>query len=96
MREGVVPQTYWPWKEVGSTRNAKRELSQLMGATAGEDLFITPKPIRLVERMLRIATDGTGEELVLDFFAGSGATGHAVCGGERQRVLVQLPEPIRD
>lgn len=97
VREGVVPQTYWPWKDVGSTRNAKQELSQLLEAGSGEDLFVTPKPTRLVERMLRIATDR--DSIVLDFFAGSGTTAHAVFnlnaedGGTRKFVLVQLPEP---
>jgi adenine-specific DNA-methyltransferase len=97
VREGVVPQTYWPWQEVGSTRNAKQELSRLLAAGSGEDLFITPKPTGLVRRMLQIAT--TSDSLVLDFFAGSGSTGHAVLqqnqqdGGKRRFVLVQLPEP---
>ncbi len=97
VREGVVPQTYWPWKEVGSTRNSKQELSKLMEAGSGEDLFLTPKPVRLVERMLRIASDA--DSLVLDFFAGSGTTAHAVFdlnkqdGGTRRFILVQLPEP---
>jgi len=97
VREGVVPQTYWPWKEVGSTRNSKQELSKLMEAGSGEDLFITPKPVRLLERMLQIASDA--DSLVLDFFAGSGTTAHAVLdlnkqdGGSRKFILVQLPEP---
>ena len=99
VRQGVVPQTYWSWKHVGSTRNAKQELSQLMGATAGEDLFITPKPIRLIERMLQIGTTGAESDLVLDFFGGPGTTGHATWAansrdnGTRRYILVQLPEP---
>lgn len=102
VREGVVPQTYWPWKDVGSTRNAKQELSQLMKAGKGEDLFITPKPTRLIERMLQIGTVPNDEDIVLDFFGGAGTTGHAVLaantkdGGNRRYVLVQLPEPTGD
>ena len=98
VREGVVPQTYWSWKEVGSTRNAKQELSQLMEAGSGEDLFITPKPTGLVKRILQIATEK--DSLVLDFFAGSGTTLHAVLeqnaqdGGNRRCVMVQLPQPL--
>ena len=65
MREGVVPQTYWAWQEVGSTRNAKQELSKIMEAGSGEDLFITPKPTQLIKRMLQIATNN--DSLVLDF-----------------------------
>jgi adenine-specific DNA-methyltransferase len=99
VREGVVAQTYWPWKQVGSTRNAKQELSQIMGAASGEDLFITPKPTKLVERILQIGTEATDHAIVLDFFGGSGTTGHAVSianakdNGNRRYVLVQLPEP---
>lgn len=99
VREGVVPQTYWRWQDVGSTRHAKQELSQIMGAAPGEDLFITPKPTRLLQRILQIGTGGTDNDLVLDFFAGSGTTGHAVYsantqdGGNRRFVLVQLQEP---
>lgn len=77
VRVGVVPQTYWSWKEVGSTRNAKQELSQIMGANAGEDLFITPKPTKLIEKMLQIGTNANESDVVLDFFAGTGTTGHA-------------------
>ena len=99
VRKGVVPQTYWPWKDVGSTRNAKQELSQIMGATSGEDLFVTPKPTKLLARMLQIGTAAGKADVVLDFFAGSGSTGHAVLqanhkdSGNRRHILVQLPEP---
>jgi len=99
VRQGVVPQTYWPWKDVGSTRNSKQELSQVMGAASGEDLFITPKPTKLIERMLQIGTGSTDDDIVLDFFAGSGTTGHAALlanakdNGNRRFILVQFPEP---
>lgn len=98
VREGVVPQTYWPWKDVGSTRNAKRELSQLMGAASGEDLFVTPKPTKLLARILQISTAVGEADIVLDFFAGSGSMGHAALQanykdrGDRRYILVQLPE----
>ena len=102
VRQGVVPQTYWSWKDVGSTRNAKQELSQVMGAEAGDDLFITPKPTKLVERMLQIGTEAADNDIVLDFFGGSGTTGHAALianakdNGNRRYILVQLPEPTGD
>jgi len=101
VRQGVVPQTYWPWKDVGSTRNSKQELSQIMGATSGEDLFITPKPTKLIERILQIGAEST-DDIVLDFFGGSGTTGHAVYSinskddGSRKYIVVQLPEPTGD
>lgn len=76
VRDGVVPQTLWGWKEVGSTRHSKQELSAILDAEAGTDLFTTPKPVSLLERILLIATNPG--DLVLDFFAGSGTTAHAV------------------
>jgi adenine-specific DNA-methyltransferase len=98
VKDGVIPQTYWPWKDVGSTRHAKQELSQLMEADSGEDLFITPKPVRLIKRVLQIGAPK--DALVLDFFAGSGTTFHAALtqngedSGTRRCILVQLPEPL--
>lgn len=98
VKEGVVPQTIWPWKDVGSTRNAKQELSQILAVGASQDLFITPKPSRLIERILQIATNQ--DSVVLDSFAGSGTTGHAVLarnkadGGSRRFVLVEIDENI--
>ncbi|NWG07844.1 MAG: site-specific DNA-methyltransferase [Chloroflexi bacterium] len=76
VQEGVVPQTLWFWKDVGSTRHSKQELSQVMAAGASQDLFITPKPTQLIERILQIAT--LPGDIVLDSFAGSGTTGHSV------------------
>jgi len=99
VRKGIVPQTYWSWKDVGSTRNAKQELSGIMGAGTGEDLFITPKPTKLLARILQLATSQDSSDIVLDFFGGSGTTGHAVLtanaqdGGQRRFILVQYPEP---
>ncbi len=98
VKDGVIPQTYWPWKDVGSTRHAKQELSQLMEADSGEDLFITPKPVKLLKRVLQIGA--SKDALVLDFFAGSGTTFHAALAqnaedsGTRRCILVQLPEPL--
>ena len=101
VQEGVVPQTLWPWKDAGSTRHAKQELSQLMAAGASQDLFITPKPVQLIERILQIGTEPG--DLVLDSFGGSGTTGHAVLqlnkrdGGTRRFILVEMePKICRD
>lgn len=93
VRAGVVPQTLWSWKDVGSTRNAKQHLSALLNASADSDLFITPKPVELIERVLDLATDENS--VVLDSFAGSGTTAHAVLaqnakdGGNRKFILVE-------
>jgi len=96
VKDGVVAQTIWRWQDVGSTRNSKQALSELLGAGQGEDLFITPKPVELIERILTLAT--TEHSIVLDSFAGSGTTAHAVLaankkdGGERKFILVECED----
>lgn len=96
VRSGIVPQTIWSWRDVGSTRNAKQELSSLLGKQSGDEVFITPKPVRLVQRVLEIATNT--ESIVLDSFAGSGTTAHAVLaqnrkdGGDRRFILVETED----
>jgi adenine-specific DNA-methyltransferase len=88
-----VPSTWWPFSEVGHNAEAQKETAAIIGPK----VFSTPKPIRLIRRMLTLGTDPEG--IVLDFFAGSGATGQAVIeanaddGGNRKFILVQLPEP---
>lgn len=100
VRPGVVPQTLWLWKDVGSTRNAKQELSQLMKAGPSEDIFVTPKPVKLLRRIVEIATDDG--DIVLDSFAGSGTTGHAVLelnkesDADRQFILIQMRQDSKE
>lgn len=85
--EGRTPETIWFGKDVGTTRSAMSEIKEIFGSSA----FGTPKPTSLIERTLRLIsrTDAT----VLDFFAGSGTTGHAVMklnaedGGTRRFIL---------
>jgi adenine-specific DNA-methyltransferase len=81
------------WTDVDQNRQAKAEFTALMGT---EVEFQTPKPTSLLRRILQVGT--TGSDLVLDFFAGSGTTGQAVCeqnrdGSRRRFILIQLPEP---
>jgi site-specific DNA-methyltransferase (adenine-specific)/adenine-specific DNA-methyltransferase len=76
VKQGVVPQTLWFYSEVGHTQEAKKELVSVMDFKDSDSVFITPKPTRLIERILQIATNPG--DLVLDSFAGSGTTGHAV------------------
>ena len=73
VKDGVVNQTWWPYEFAGSTRNASAELKDVFG---GSKAFDTPKPTKLIERILRLATQPG--DLILDSFAGSGTTGHAV------------------
>ena len=68
--EGIVPWTWWPHEEVGHTDESKREIQALFGKS---DSFDTPKPERLISRILSIATNPG--DIVLDSFAGSGTTG---------------------
>jgi adenine-specific DNA-methyltransferase len=69
VKQGTVPQTWWSYEEVGHTQDAKQEIVKLFG----DDAFSTPKPERLLHRILHIATNPG--DLVLDSFAGSGTTG---------------------
>ncbi|GAA5484183.1 site-specific DNA-methyltransferase [Haloferula sargassicola] len=71
--DGLVPWTWWPHDEVGHTGEAAKEIRALLGT---QTAFSTPKPVRLIDRILRIATNPG--DLVVDFFAGSGTTAHAV------------------
>jgi adenine-specific DNA-methyltransferase len=89
----VVPRTVWSYDDVGHTQEGTGDLKELLGHAP----FDSPKPVRLVQRMLELAADE--DALILDFFAGSGTTGQAVLeqnaddGGKRRFMLVQLPEP---
>lgn len=76
VKQGVVPQTMWFYKDVGHTQDAKKELLQVIDFVDSDAVFITPKPTRLVQRVLEIGS--SPGDLVLDSFAGSGTTGHAV------------------
>ena len=97
---GRIPQTLWTYEEVGHTKEAKEELNESVGLKAARKCFSTPKPTRLIDRMLRIATKS--DDLILDFFAGSGTTAHAVHklnkddGGGRRVILVSSTEATSD
>ena len=93
--EGRTPETIWFGKTVGTTRDANEELKQLFD---GAVPFDTPKPSKLIQQILQLSTDNEDDNLVLDFFGGSGSTAQAVMelnkgdGGSRKFILVQLPE----
>ncbi len=100
VKEGRVPQTLWFYKDVGHNQESKRELLELLPMASSDSVFETPKPTRLIRRILEIATTEDENDIVLDFFAGSGTTGHAVLnqnasdGGNRRFVCVQLPTEL--
>lgn len=85
--EGIVPWTWWPHEEVGHTDESKREIQTLFGKS---DTFDTPKPERLINRILEIATNPG--DLVLDSFAGSGTTGAVAHKMSRRWIMVELGE----
>ena len=101
VREGVVPQTLWKYEEVGHTQEAKEELLRFVTFERTENVLNSVKPSRLIQKILKIATKVGEDDIVLDFFAGSGTTGHAVLSqnqednGNRRFVLIQLPEPLK-
>ena len=94
VKQGTACQTIWKYSDVGHSQDAKKEVKDLFPECA---VFDTPKPTRLIKRILQVATDKN--DIALDFFSGSATTADAVMqmnaedGGNRQFILVQLPEP---
>lgn len=88
---GKLPTNLWQHTEVGHTDEAKKELLNIFG---NQTTFNTPKPTRLLEFILKIATDKNS--IILDSFAGSGTTAHAVLntnkrdGGKRKFICVEM------
>ena len=83
----LVPRTLWTKEDVGSNRTSKNEMRSLF---PGDSSFDTPKPERLVERVLNISTNPG--DLVLDSFAGSGTTGAVAHKMGRRWIMVELGE----
>ncbi len=96
VKAGRVPQTFWDWTEVGHTQDAKKELISILDFGSSEEVFITPKPVPLIERVLELAT--TENSIVIDSFAGSGTTAHAVLAanakdsGNRRFILIECED----
>ena len=88
---GKLPTNFWAFTETGHTDEAKKEMLAIFD---GKATFDTPKPHRLIEFVLKVA--GNKNALVLDSFAGSGTTAHAVLnmnkadGGHRKFILVEM------
>jgi adenine-specific DNA-methyltransferase len=85
--EGMVPWTWWTHEEVGHTDESKKEIHALFGK---QDAFDTPKPERLIHRIIHIATNPG--DLVLDSFAGSGTTGAVAHKMGRRWIMIELGE----
>ncbi|MCF6246622.1 MAG: site-specific DNA-methyltransferase [Desulfobacula sp.] len=92
--KGLVPWTWLPHEEGGHTDESKKEMYSFFGKGFA---FDTPKPTRLLERLITIGSKEK-DGIILDFFAGSATTAHAVMrlnaadGGKRKFIMVQLPE----
>lgn len=86
VKQGMVPQTWWSYEEVGHTQDAKREVVQFFS----ENAFATPKPERLIERILHIAT--SPGDLVLDSFLGSGTTAAVAHKMGRRWIGIEMGE----
>ena len=90
-REGKNVWTWWDNKSVGHTQEATKEISKIFSTPTAFDY---PKPVRLVQRIIQIAT--SKDSVILDSFAGSGTTAHAVLnmnkadGGHRKFILVEM------
>lgn len=90
---GRVAKTWW--EDVGTTTSGTQAVKELFD---GVSVFTNPKPVDLIRRMIQLG-DHSGSGLILDFFAGSCSTGHAVIegnaeeGANRRYILIQLPEP---
>jgi len=98
VKDGVIPQTIWSHRDAGNTQEAKKEILSICDFDASDDVFITPKPLKLIERVLTIGADD--DSLIMDSFAGSGTTGHAVMqmnkrdGGSRRFIMVEIDDKI--
>ena len=94
MTDGIVPTTLWKFDEVGHSQEGRQEVKTLFD---GKGFFDGPKPVRLMNRILKIANTDK-DAIILDFFSGSATTAHAVMqlnaedGGHRKFIMVQLPE----
>lgn len=95
MEEGQSAHNFWGHQEFGSNQEGSAELTEIFN---GKNVFDNPKPTRLLKALIKIST--SKDDLILDFFGGSGSTAHAVYelnkeeGSNRKFILVQLPEKI--
>lgn len=94
---GLIPQTIWGFNEVGHTQEATQDVKEVFGERTGV-AFPTPKPVRLIHRVLQVSSNSN--DLILDAFSGSGTTGHATLqtnkedGGDRRFILVEMETKI--
>ena len=94
VKQGLVPETIWTYKEVGHTQDAKKTLLEIFPKDFPD--FTTTKPVELLSRIIRLSTDK--DSVILDSFAGSATTAHAVLAlnkednGNRKFILVECED----
>jgi adenine-specific DNA-methyltransferase len=97
VKQGTACQTIWKYVDVGHNQEAKKEINDLFPESS---VFDTPKPTRLIKRILQVSTDKN--DIILDFFSGSATTAHAVMqlntedDGKRKFIMVQIPESCEE
>ncbi|GAA8283868.1 site-specific DNA-methyltransferase [Helicobacter pylori] len=98
MPNGIVPQNLLLYQEIGSSQSGNKDLKDIFQI----QLFDFPKPLNLIKHFLQISTTPNSNDIILDFFAGSGTTAHAVMElnaedkGNREFILVQIDEEIKE
>ena len=91
--DGQLPNTWLD--DIATNEEGSKEIEQLFGSNA---FFTAPKPTKLIKHLLKLGSDK--DDIILDFFAGSGSTAHAVLdlnnedNGNRKFISIQLPEPL--
>ena len=100
-QSGIVPSNiWWDIEDTGHNRNAKYELIKIFSELKTSDIFKTPKPTKFIEKILKIAVGTNG--LILDSFAGSGTTAHAILNlnkldnGSRKFICVEMEDYAND
>ncbi|QTQ12201.1 site-specific DNA-methyltransferase [Treponema parvum] len=100
VQNGIVPTTIWSYDDAGHTIGAKSEIRDLF-----KDIktpFDTPKPTKLIKKIIELAESKTHDDYILDFFAGSGTTADAVMqknmedSGKRKFIMIQINEPTQE
>lgn len=93
--EGQRPWTWWDNKTYGNNQEGNKEVMSLFENNL---VFDNPKPVRLIKKILQLSSTKNSNDVIVDFFGGSGTTAHAVLelnkedNGNRKFVLIQLPE----
>ena len=100
VQNGIVPTTLWSYDDAGHTIGAKSEIRELFSDTKAP--FDTPKPTKLIKRIIEMSENQSKDDVILDFFGGSSTTADAVMqlnakdGGKRKYILVQIDEKTQE